>query len=94
MNFDLSYLIPVTWLGWVLVSVAVTARHWKQLLAAIICWIVTIDIVGTLSPLLLNALRHSIMPYTIGLSFAIIPYLVFGFIITRFIGRQNDTKTK
>ena len=92
MTFDLSYVLPIAWLGWILVSILVTARHWKRLLAAIIGWLVTIEIVGILSPIVTQALRHLPVPYEIGMGFAMLPYIILMGILLRIFRKRADGK--
>ena len=91
MNLDVSYVWPGACIGWFLVTVALTARHWKKLLVSIIAWVVCIDVFATLSSVVTPLFRHSARSQAIGFAFLALPYAVLLWLVIRSILRAHHT---
>jgi hypothetical protein len=89
LNLDLSYVLPAACFGWFLVTLILTPRRSKNLVFAIISWVVCIDIIAMLNSFATLLLQRSQEPQAVGWVFLSIPYVILFWLVGRSIQRRT-----
>ena len=93
MHFDVAYVWSGAGIGWFLVTLVLAARRPKTLLAAIIPWIVGIDVFAILDSAVTQLLRHLAHGQTIGFAFLVLPYAMLLWLLSRLLFHPRGTNS-
>lgn len=93
MKFDAANAWSGAGIGWFLVTFVLAARNPKTLLAALIPWIVGIDLFAIFDSVVTPFFQHSAHGPTIAVVFLVLPYATLLWLLVRLAFRLRVTNS-